>query len=59
MGGKFSVCAERGKTNSVILSYRLFARGHSTASTAIWGSIFHEIEFDQDLGNVRLESSKM
>jgi hypothetical protein len=22
----------------------------------IWGPIFHEIEFDRDLGNVRLEN---
>ncbi|MGD0824348.1 MAG: c-type cytochrome [Terriglobales bacterium] len=29
---------------------------HGSKVMPIWGSIFHEIEFDQDLGNVRLEN---
>jgi mono/diheme cytochrome c family protein len=29
---------------------------HGSKEMPIWGSIFHEIEFDQDLGNVRLEN---
>ena len=29
---------------------------HGSKEMPIWGPIFHEIEFDQDLGNVRLES---
>jgi mono/diheme cytochrome c family protein len=28
---------------------------HGSKTMPIWGPIFHEIEFDQDLGNVRLE----
>ena len=29
---------------------------HGSKQMPIWGPIFHEIEFDQDLGNVRLEN---
>lgn len=29
---------------------------HGSKAMPIWGAIFHEIESDQDLGNVRLES---
>ena len=29
---------------------------HGSKEMPIWGSVFHEIEFDQDLGNVRLEN---
>jgi mono/diheme cytochrome c family protein len=29
---------------------------HGSKPMPIWGPIFHEIEFDQDLGNVRLEN---
>ncbi|MGD0215032.1 MAG: c-type cytochrome [Terriglobales bacterium] len=29
---------------------------HGSKEMPIWGSIFHEIEFDQDLGNVRLDN---
>ena len=29
---------------------------HGSKTMPIWGSVFHEIEFDQDLGNVRLEN---
>ena len=29
---------------------------HGTKKMPIWGPIFHEIEFDQDFGNVRLEN---
>ncbi len=29
---------------------------HGSKEMPIWGSIFHDIEFDQDLGNVRLEN---
>jgi mono/diheme cytochrome c family protein len=28
---------------------------HGSKTMPIWGPIFHEIEFDQDLGNVRLD----
>ena len=30
--------------------------GHGARPMPSWGAIFHEIEFDQDLGNVRLEN---
>jgi mono/diheme cytochrome c family protein len=30
--------------------------GHGAKPMPSWGAIFHEIEFDQDLGNVRLEN---
>ena len=29
---------------------------HGSKGMPIWGAIFHEIEFDRDLGNVRLEN---
>jgi len=29
---------------------------HGSKMMPIWGPIFHELEFDQDLGNVRLEN---
>ena len=29
---------------------------HGSKGMPIWGPIFHEIEFDQDLGNVRMEN---
>ena len=29
---------------------------HGSKTMPIWGAIFHEIDFDQDLGNVRLEN---
>ncbi len=29
---------------------------HGSKQMPIWGPIFHDIEFDQDLGNVRLEN---
>ena len=29
---------------------------HGSRQMPIWGPIFHQIEFDQDLGNVRLEN---
>jgi len=29
---------------------------HGSKEMPVWGPIFHEIEFDQDLGNVRLEN---
>jgi len=29
---------------------------HGSREMPIWGPIFHEIEFDRDLGNVRLEN---
>jgi mono/diheme cytochrome c family protein len=29
---------------------------HGSREMPIWGPIFHQIEFDQDLGNVRLEN---
>lgn len=29
---------------------------HGSRQMPIWGPIFHDIEFDQDLGNVRLEN---
>lgn len=28
---------------------------HGTSAMPIWGPIFHQIEFDRDLGNVRVE----
>ncbi|HTT23949.1 MAG TPA: cytochrome c [Candidatus Sulfotelmatobacter sp.] len=29
---------------------------HGSKAMPVWGPIFHQIEFDQDLGNVRLEN---
>ena len=29
---------------------------HGSKAMPVWGPVFHEIEFDQDLGNVRLEN---
>ena len=33
-----------------------FLSAHGSREMPIWGPIFHEIEFDRDLGNVRLEN---
>lgn len=30
--------------------------GHGSREMPIWGPIFHEVEWDQDFGNVRLEN---
>jgi mono/diheme cytochrome c family protein len=30
--------------------------GHGSREMPIWGPIFHQVEWDQDLGNVRLEN---
>jgi len=29
---------------------------HGSKDMPIWGPVFHQIEFDRDLGNVRLEN---
>jgi len=31
-------------------------RAHGSKGMPIWGPVFHEIEFDRDMGNVRLEN---
>ena len=31
-------------------------QAHGTREMPIWGPIFHQIEYDQDLGNVRLDN---
>ena len=51
-GGKFP--AERVK-ETIAGDGKLIA-AHGSKEMPIWGPTFHEIEFDQDLGNVRLEN---
>ncbi len=51
-GGKFP--AERVK--ETIAGAGKSIPAHGSKEMPIWGPTFHEIEFDQDLGNVRLEN---
>lgn len=51
-GGKFP--AERVK--ETIAGEGKSIAAHGSKEMPIWGPTFHEIEFDQDLGNVRLEN---
>ncbi len=51
-GGKFP--AERVK--ETIAGGGKSIAAHGSKEMPIWGPTFHEIEFDQDLGNVRLEN---
>jgi mono/diheme cytochrome c family protein len=42
--------------NTVMFGADELLPAHGTKGMPMWGPIFHEIEFDQDLGNVRLEN---
>lgn len=42
--------------NTIMFGTDELMRAHGTKQMPIWGPVFHEIEFDQDLGNVRLEN---
>jgi mono/diheme cytochrome c family protein len=42
--------------NTVMFGNDEVMRAHGSKQMPIWGPAFHEIEFDQDLGNVRLEN---
>lgn len=52
-GGKFP--ADRVK-NTIMLGDRELIPAHGSKEMPIWGPIFHEIEYDRDLGNVRVEN---
>lgn len=52
-GGKFP--AEQVKETIAFGPDKLIP-AHGSKDMPIWGPTFHEIEFDQDLGNVRLEN---
>jgi mono/diheme cytochrome c family protein len=51
--GKFPAVHVR---NTILLGDDDLLRAHGSKGMPIWGPIFHEIDFDQDLGNVRLEN---
>ena len=42
--------------NTIMLGADDLLPAHGSKGMPIWGPVFHEIEFDQDLGNVRLEN---
>jgi len=52
-GGKFPSARVR---NRLMFGEGQAQSAHGSKSMPIWGPIFHAIEFDQDLGNVRLEN---
>ena len=51
--GKFPAVHVR---NTILFGNDDLFPAHGSKGMPIWGPIFHEIEFDQDLGNVRLEN---
>lgn len=52
-GGVFSAVHVR---STIMLGSDDLLPAHGSKQMPIWGPIFHDIEFDQDLGNVRLEN---
>ena len=52
-GGVFPALHVR---NTIMFGADDLVPSHGSKEMPIWGPIFHEIEFDQDLGNVRLEN---
>ncbi len=52
-GGKFPATHVR---NTLMFGGDQPPASHGSKVMPIWGPIFHQIEFDQDLGNVRLEN---
>jgi mono/diheme cytochrome c family protein len=52
-GGKFPATHVR---NTLMFGGDQPPAAHGSKVMPIWGPIFHQIEFDQDLGNVRLEN---
>jgi len=52
-GGKFPAAHVR---NTLMFGGDQSQPAHGSKAMPIWGPIFHQIEFDQDLGNVRLEN---
>ncbi len=52
-GGAFPVIHVR---TTIMFGADDLLSAHGSRAMPIWGPIFHEIEFDQDLGNVRLEN---
>lgn len=52
-GGNFPSIHVR---NIVLLGTDELLPSHGSKEMPIWGPIFHEIEFDQDFGHVRLEN---
>jgi mono/diheme cytochrome c family protein len=51
--GKFPAVHVR---NTILFGNDDLLPAHGSKGMPIWGPIFHEIEFDQDLGNVRVEN---
>jgi len=52
-GGKFPAVHVR---NTITFGEDALIPAHGSKGMPIWGPVFHEIEFDQDLGYVRLEN---
>jgi mono/diheme cytochrome c family protein len=52
-GGAFPVIHVR---TTIMFGADVLLPAHGSRTMPIWGPIFHEIELDQDLGNVRLEN---
>ena len=52
-GGAFPTVHVR---NTILFGADSLLPAHGSKAMPIWGPIFHEIEFDHDLGHVRLEN---
>jgi mono/diheme cytochrome c family protein len=52
-GGVFPALHVR---RSIILGEDELIPAHGSKAMPIWGPVFHEIDFDRDLGNVKLEN---
>jgi len=52
-GGKFPTAHVR---NTIMFGGDTPIPAHGSKGMPIWGPIFHELEFDQDFGNVRLDN---
>ena len=52
-GGKFPAAYVR---RTLMFGVEKTQAAHGSSAMPIWGPIFHAIEFDQDLGNVRIEN---
>lgn len=51
-GGKFSAQQVR----DIIEGKQTSATAHGNREMPVWGPVFHRVEWDQDLGNVRLDA---
>lgn len=51
-GGKFP----RGRVKAIIAGQEQSTSAHGSSEMPVWGPVFHQVERDQDWGEVRLEN---